>query len=278
MSRFPPTPTGSSRESSTRCCSAARWRTRRASASSTAFKAPDGSPLFDSGRIYYDSDGMGGNFGTVATAMAPDWDRAVLGTTGMRYSLISQRSTAFDRFNELLLQSYSGRIQRMVVLALAQTLWDRGEADGYAARITGDPPPNTPIHDVLIQTALGDHQTPQISSEILARTAETSVATRPTTPAATPDKIPFYGSTRRRGSSSGRASRCGTAGRSAPAGSAPTWRRSPTSRSLRAPTRTRSSPATQAARTQKSAFLQPIGRMLDVCPPQRACRTDSFPY
>ena len=162
-------------------------------ASSSAFKAPDGSPLFDSGRIYYDSDGMGGNFGAVATAMAPDWDRAVLGTAGMRYSLISQRSTAFDRFNELLLQSYSGRIQRMVVLALAQTLWDRGEADGYAARITGDPPPNTPIHDVLIQAALGDHQTPQISSEILARTAETSVRDPAYDPGRYTDKIPFYG-------------------------------------------------------------------------------------
>ena len=36
--------------------------------------------------------------------------------------------------------------------------------------------------------------------------------------------------------------------------------------------------ATKAARTQKSAFLEPVGRLLDVCPADRACRTDTFPY
>jgi hypothetical protein len=247
-------------------------------AANGAFKAPDGSPLLETPNLYFDSEGMGGNLGTVATALAPDWRRAVLGTAGMRYSLIMNRSTAFDRFNELLVQNYRGRIQRMVVLAMVQTLWDRAEANGYAARVTGDPPSNTPIHEILIQNALGDHQVPQISAEILARTAETSARQPVFDQGRSADKIPFYG--------------FNPAPRLELESSLTMWDSGP----VRAgglgtdlppvadlPPRTGVDPhplvgATKAARTQRSAFLQPMGRLLEVCPVDKACRTDSFPY
>jgi hypothetical protein len=37
-------------------------------------------------------------------------------------------------------------------------------------------------------------------------------------------------------------------------------------------------PATKAARDQRSVFLQPSGKLQEVCPVQKACRVDSYPY
>jgi hypothetical protein len=51
-----------------------------------------------------------------------------------------------------------------------QMLWDRGEADGYAAHMTGDPLPNTPSHHVLMNVALGDHQVSNWAAAVEART------------------------------------------------------------------------------------------------------------
>jgi hypothetical protein len=51
-----------------------------------------------------------------------------------------------------------------------QQLWDRGEPDGYAARMTSDPFGNTPKHKVLMQTAYGDFQVSQYSAAVEART------------------------------------------------------------------------------------------------------------
>ena len=57
-----------------------------------------------------------------------------------------------------------------LILDLMQQLWDRGEADGYAAHMTSDPLPGTPAHKVLMQTAYGDHQVSQYAAAVEART------------------------------------------------------------------------------------------------------------
>jgi len=51
-----------------------------------------------------------------------------------------------------------------------QQLWDRGEPDGYAARMTSNPLFDTPRHKVLMQTAYGDFQVSQYSAAVEART------------------------------------------------------------------------------------------------------------
>jgi hypothetical protein len=57
-----------------------------------------------------------------------------------------------------------------LILSLIQMLWDRGEPNGYAHRMTGRPLPNTPPHRVLINIALGDHQVSNFASDVEART------------------------------------------------------------------------------------------------------------
>jgi hypothetical protein len=56
-----------------------------------------------------------------------------------------------------------------LVLGYLQMLWDRAEPSGYATAITDDPFPNTPSHRVMLFEGVGDHQVPNLSTELLAR-------------------------------------------------------------------------------------------------------------
>ena len=51
-----------------------------------------------------------------------------------------------------------------------QMLWDRGEPDGYAERMTSDPLPTRPPTRCCMNVALGDHQVTNFESEVEART------------------------------------------------------------------------------------------------------------
>ena len=56
-----------------------------------------------------------------------------------------------------------------------QMLWDRGEGNGYAHHVVGDPLPGTPDHNVLMHVAVGDHQVTTIQADVMARTIGASV-------------------------------------------------------------------------------------------------------
>ena len=49
-------------------------------------------------------------------------------------------------------------IVSVLAYGLIQMLWDRSDPNGYAYRMTDNPLPNTPPHEVLSIVALGDHQ------------------------------------------------------------------------------------------------------------------------
>ncbi len=142
--------------------------------SAAAFHAggePEGASVIDTGsRLSYSGYSMGGIMGGMLTAVAPDFDRAVLGVPGMRFSLLLPRSSYWTTFGALIKNSYPRDIETPLVVSLLQVLWDRGEAQGYAHRMTTDPLPNTPPHEVLLSTAFGDHQVTNWGTGVLART------------------------------------------------------------------------------------------------------------
>jgi hypothetical protein len=144
-------------------------------ASNDAFRE-NGSPLLDTSHLYYDGNSQGGIMGGITTAVAPDYTRAVLGVTGMDYGgILLQRSTDFTAFAAFLYGQqpgggYTDSSIHPLLLDLMQQLWDRGEADAYAAHMTSDPLPDTPAHEVLMQTAYGDHQVSQYAAAVEART------------------------------------------------------------------------------------------------------------
>ena len=246
-------------------------------ASNAAFQQ-SGSPLFDTSHLYYDGNSQGGIMGGITTAVAPDYTRAVLGVTGMDYGgILLQRSTDFTNFALFLYGvapggGYTDTSIHPLLLDLTQQLWDRGESNGFAAHMTSDPLPGTPAHKVLMQTAYGDHQVSQYAAAVEARTIGAR-AHQPALdlPARSQDANLFYGI---------------PAIQSYPFdGSAwVIWDDGPGL--VPPPPLTNTPPtvgqdphsdvrATAAARTQKSAFLDASGRVVDVCGGQ-PCHTDVF--
>ncbi len=150
-------------------------RTSDGFASDPAFQQ-GGQSLLDTSNGYYYGNSQGGIMGGITTAVGPDFTHAVLGVTGMDYGgLLLQRSTDFSAYALFLYGTagsggYPDTSIHPLLLDLMQQLWDRGEADGYATRMTSDPLPKTPAHTVLMQTAYGDHQVSQYSAAVEART------------------------------------------------------------------------------------------------------------
>ncbi len=74
----------------------------------------------------------------------------------------------------MLYPFYPDETTRPLVLGLMQMLWDRGEPDGYAERMTCNPLPDTPGHQVLMDVAFGDHQVTDYQADVEARTVGAS--------------------------------------------------------------------------------------------------------
>jgi hypothetical protein len=149
--------------------------------SNPAFKL-NGRGVIDTRRLFYDGNSQGGIIGGALIAIEPDLNRGVIGVPGMNYSTLLTRSHDFGdgtppsasnpvpEYAYPLYESYPNELERPLLFALIQTLWDRAEADGYAQHMTGNPLPNTPRHRVLMHAGLGDWQVAQLAAETEART------------------------------------------------------------------------------------------------------------
>src|SRR6266516_229009 len=120
--------------------------------------------------LYYNGNSQGGIMGGALTAVSPDFTRASLGVPAMNYSVLLPRSVDFDEFAEFLYPAYPDEEARPLIFDIMQLLWDRGEPDGYAERMTSNPLPDTPSHQVLLDVAFGDHQVTDYQAEVEART------------------------------------------------------------------------------------------------------------
>jgi hypothetical protein len=122
-------------------------------------------------RGFYDGNSQGGIMGGSLVAVSPDIERAILGVPAMNYSTLLQRSVDWEDLYAIpFYANYQDPLDRQLSFALMQMLWDRGEANGYAAHMTSDPYENTPSHDVMLQVAYSDHQVTVHAAEVEART------------------------------------------------------------------------------------------------------------
>jgi hypothetical protein len=126
--------------------------------------------VLNTSHLYYNGNSQGGIMGGALTAVSPDFTRASLGVPAMNYSVLLPRSVDFDEFAKVLYGYYPDETARPLILDLMQMLWDRGEPNGYASRMTSDPLPNTPAHQVLLDVAFGDHQVTDYQADVEART------------------------------------------------------------------------------------------------------------
>ena len=136
----------------------------------SVFQNGSGDSVINTSRLFYNGNSQGGIEGGALTAVAPDFTRASLGVPAMNYSVLLPRSVDFDEFAEYLYPAYPDETVRPLALDLIQMLWDRGEPNGYAHRMTSNPLPNTPAHQVVMNVALGDHQVTDYQADVEART------------------------------------------------------------------------------------------------------------
>jgi hypothetical protein len=190
-------------------------------ASNAAFQWDDDhKPFIDSPQAYYDGNSQGGIYGGTVCAVSVDVRRCVLGVPGMNYSVLLPRSSDYvaakhvDQFDPTLIDptdpneddvldqigysqlfdsAYPDQRQRLLIMTMIQSLWDRSDPNGYANHMRSGLP-NTPTHEVLLQVAYGDHQVANITAETEART----IGARGFTPALVdarygPYEDPFWG-------------------------------------------------------------------------------------
>jgi hypothetical protein len=234
----------------------------------------------DPSALFYDGNSQGGIYGGALTAIAPDFERAVLGVPGMNYSTLLHRSVDFDAYAKGefgadtplgLYDNYPDQSDHPLLFSIMQLLWDRADPSGYAAHMTNDPLPNTPAHKVLLHVGFGDHQVADVTTEVEARTIGARVhrpllgpgreryRDRPYPDA--PAGEPFQG-----------VKSLGDPGYAFDGSGVVFWDtgRTPPPWAANIPPRDGQDPheyprRTRAARVQKSAFLRPGGRIVDVC-------------
>jgi len=131
----------------------------------------NGHSVIDTTQAFYRGDSQGGIYGVTFMALTQDAVRGYLGEPGYPYNLLLMRSADFAPFLQGLQINYGSAMNVQVVLGLMQMFWDRLEGDGFAPYITGTTlDANTPSHNVLIQSAIGDYEVTPLASHILART------------------------------------------------------------------------------------------------------------
>jgi len=140
-------------------------------ATSGAFKDGSGHVLFQVGRCTYVGYSQGGIMGAAVSTISNEWTKVLLGQGGMDYGgVLLQRSVDWSEYQVFLGKSYPNLDDQQIGLQLIELLWDRGEADGYAQHLTSDPYPGTKPKHVLLIENYGDHQVPNVGTEMLART------------------------------------------------------------------------------------------------------------
>ena len=144
-----------------------------------------GEPVFSNAEIFYDGNSQGGISGGPVIALSKDVNRGVLGVVGMNYSTLLRRSVDFDNSYEFdgippyawpLYLAYPDDLDRDLGFALIQMLWDRSENNGYARHIIDNSALSGPDNQILMHPAFADHQVTHWSAQVMARTAGVDMA------------------------------------------------------------------------------------------------------
>jgi len=153
-----------------------------------------GSPgVIDPSHLYYNGNSQGGILGGALTGVSPDFTHASLGVPGMNYSVLLQRSVAFDTYAAFLNPAYPDKLTQALGISVIQMLWDRADANGYAHRMTTDPLPDTPSHKVLLDVGFGDHQVTTWAADTEARTIGAAAHAPVVDPGRWPDVDQLFG-------------------------------------------------------------------------------------
>ncbi len=134
-----------------------------------------GTPLIDPSRLYYAGGSQGGIFGATLTALSPDIERGALFVNGSSFGLMLDRSIAFSSYFEVLKLAYPKRIDRALILPMAQHLWDSTDPASYLPFLAEGLPGGSGPKQIVSIVAENDAQVPPLAGDLAARTAGLTV-------------------------------------------------------------------------------------------------------
>ena len=130
--------------------------------------------LVDTDDIHYMGYSLGGIYGPALVALSPDIDRGVFWVGGSSFSTMIERSTHYYQF-ELVFShtvSYPERIDRAILISVAQQLWDSTDPETYFPFITNGYEDVLGPNHVLLLDSVNDAQVSMLSSDRAGRTAD----------------------------------------------------------------------------------------------------------
>lgn len=130
----------------------------------------DGQSVIDPAQIHYFGASLGGIMGNVLMAYDQTITRGVLGVPGGAWSLLLERSYAWGPLQGILSLSYEERESYPLLPALLGMHFEPYDAITTAARVLGNPLPNTPAKQILMYQTTGDSLVSNLSTDMVART------------------------------------------------------------------------------------------------------------
>ena len=128
-----------------------------------------GRALADKNRIYYYGASNGGTQGLTQLALSPHIGRAALVVPGGFWAQLIWRSSGFRAFVDGLTAAYPDPLDRQVLIALSQSLWDVTDPATYASHVLRDPLPGVRSKRLLLHEGIGDAQVSNLVTRALVR-------------------------------------------------------------------------------------------------------------
>lgn len=127
-------------------------------------------PLLDLTQTYYWGASLGGIQGSSFISLSPDIARAAFGVPGSTWSAMIPRSSVFPPIKALLKPHYPDPLDFLFGITLIQARFDYSDPANVTRLMFREPLPDAPPGRLcVLQTAIGDSQVPNITTDILAR-------------------------------------------------------------------------------------------------------------
>ena len=133
----------------------------------------NGSNLVDTSKMDYMGVSLGGIRGPSMLSLIPELDRGVLWVAGSSFSFIAERSTQYTQFEQLFSSSlaYESTMDRSILLALMQSMWDTTEPETYLPYRDGGLEGELHPYEILYLVSINDAQVTTLSADRAARTS-----------------------------------------------------------------------------------------------------------
>jgi hypothetical protein len=136
----------------------------------------DGHPIIDTGEVYYLGASLGGIMGGTFMAYDPTIVRGALGVPGAAWSLLIERSYAWQPLQIAAIGSYEDQYEYQMLVSFLAFSMERWDPITTARRVIDDPLPGTPAKQILMYEALNDSLVTNLSTEMAARTMGIPIA------------------------------------------------------------------------------------------------------